>query len=373
MPDTHTACYALTPGGALLARRLATFLTSPEGGEERAHVYVPSPLREGDDLDFESLPLLLGQTFAMYRAHVFVAAAGIAVRCIAPHLTHKSMDPAVVVCDETGQFAVSLLSGHWGGGNALALRLATHMGGTPVITTATDCHGLPAVDILAQEAGCTVVDWGQIKVINAALLRGDKVQLRDPLGLLGVSGSSEQSGFSPVRMPPADHACAPEWDPSRPAVSVDWRQVPPSEHLLRLTVPALHVGVGCRRGVDAKDIVMAIQETLTKYGLEPLALAGLASVTAKEDEHGLVEAARLLRLPLRFYTPEELADAPTLTPSAMAAQLFGVDHISVAEGAALLSAGGEEATLLVPKIKYQERITVALALPEHFLPNREQA
>lgn len=373
MPDTRTACYALTPGGALLARRLAAFLASPEGGEERAHVYVPSPLREGDDLEFESLPVLLGQTFSLYRAHIFVAAAGIAVRCIAPHLTHKSMDPAVVVCDETGKFCVSLLSGHWGGGNALTRSLAAQIGATPVITTATDCHDLPAVDMLAQEAGCTVVDWGQIKVINAALLRGEKVQLRDPLGLLGATGSLEQSGFTSVCMSHVDQGGMPEWDPSRPAVSVDWRQVPASDKLLRLAVPALHVGVGCRRGVGATEIVAAVKEVLTKYGLEPLALAGLASITAKEDEQGLVEAARLLHLPLRFFTPEELSDAPTLTPSAMAAQLFGVEHISVSEGAALLSAGGEEATLLVPKVKYQERVTVALALPEHFLPAREQA
>lgn len=370
MSDARTACYALTPCGAALARRIAAFLASPEGGEERAHVYMPPPLCEEGDLDFESLPMLLGQTFGVYRAHIFVAAAGIAVRCIAPHLTHKSLDPAVVVCDETGHFAVSLLSGHWGGGNALARSLAAHLGGTAVITTATDCQGLLAVDTLAQEAGCAVVDWSQIKTINAALLRGETVQLRDPLDMLGAP---EQGNFTTICMPHIDHSPAPEWNPALPAVSVDWRQVPAAELLLRLAVPALYVGVGCKRGVSADDIVDAVKATLAKYGLEPLALAGLASVTVKEDEQGLVEAARRLRLPLRFFTPEELADAPTLTPSAMAAQLFGVDHISVAEGAALLAAGGEEATLLVPKVKYHECITVAVALPEHFLPERDVA
>lgn len=376
MSEARTACYALTPGGAASARRVAAFLASENGG---AHVYVPPALCAAeDDRPFESLPSLLAQTFSQYRAHVFVTAAGIAVRCIAPHLVHKSVDPAVLVCDETGHFAISLLSGHWGGGNALARALAAHLGGTAVVTTATDCRELPAVDLLAQEAGCAVVDWEQVKLVNAALLRGEQVQLHDPFHLLRLEGNH----FLPMDRAHAEHDGADPASgtakpdappPAVPAVSVDWRQMPPAAHLLRLAAPALHVGIGCRRGVSAEEILAAVQVTLTQYALEPLAVAGLASATLKEDEAGLVEAARVLRRPLRFFTPEELADAPTLSPSAMAAQLFGVDHISVAEGAALLSAGGEEAALLVPKTKYQGRVTVAVALPEHFFPARNSS
>ena len=80
---------------------------------------------------------------------VCVMAAGIVVRGIAPYLKGKDTDPAVVVVDEAGQFAISLLSGHLGGANELARRVAKVLGGTPVITTATDVHGLPALDVLA--------------------------------------------------------------------------------------------------------------------------------------------------------------------------------------------------------------------------------
>ena len=368
MHAADTACYALTPGGAALARRLAAFLGSAEGGEGGAHVYVPPALQHDGDLLCDSLPLLVAQTFSQYRAHVFVSATGIAVRCIAPHLTHKSVDPGVLVCDENGHFVISLISGHWGGSNALSCRLAEYLGGTAVITTATDCRQLPAVDLLVQEAGCAVVDWHQVKKISGALLRGEKVQLRDPMGMLGNVPSEY---FTPVCLAYIDHRNMPELDKSKPAVSVDWRLVPAADNLLRVAVPALYVGVGCRRGVSSDEITTAIGQTLLRAGLEPQALAGLASVTAKEDESGLLEAARDLQVPLRFFTPEDLSDAPTLSPSAMAAQIFGVDHISVAEGSALLAAGGDDAALLVPKNKVQERVTVAVALPEHFLPSSD--
>ena len=356
MERASTACYALTPGGALLAHRVAALLHD-QGG---AHIYLTPPLleehgQEGDRA-CESLPLLLTETFHQYKAHIFVTATGIAVRCISPHLTHKSQDPAVVVCDETGRFAVSLLSGHWGGGNHLAQHLAEGLDATAVITTATDCRELPAVDVLAQEAGCLVVDWHNIKRVNAALLRGEKVLLHDPLHMLG---NAPDTYF--VRTEGKVSA-----NNSSLTVAVDWHHMPPADNLLRLAVPALHVGVGCRKGVAAPDIVQAIRQSLHEAGLEMKAVAGLASVTAKQEEPGLLEAAQNLSLPITFYSPEELADAPTLSPSAMAAQIFGVEHISVAEGAALLSAGGEDAALILPKVKHGEKITVAVALAEYF-------
>ena len=92
--------------------------------------------------------------FAQADALIFVGAAGIAVRAIAPHCKSKATDPAVVVLDECGRFAVPLLSGHLGGANALARALAEACGAIPVITTATDANGVFAVDEWAKAQGC---------------------------------------------------------------------------------------------------------------------------------------------------------------------------------------------------------------------------
>ena len=72
------------------------------------------------------------QQFAAADALVFVGAAGIAVRAIAPHCQSKATDPAVVVLDECGRFAVPLLSGHLGGAKEKLASLASH-GATMVI------------------------------------------------------------------------------------------------------------------------------------------------------------------------------------------------------------------------------------------------
>jgi cobalt-precorrin 5A hydrolase len=81
------------------------------------------------------------QFAASYRRHaqwIMVAASGIAVRFIDGLPADKHTDPAVVVLDEAGRFAVALLAGHEGGANGLAYRVANAVGAVPVVTTATE-------------------------------------------------------------------------------------------------------------------------------------------------------------------------------------------------------------------------------------------
>ena len=89
---------------------------------------------------FDSVCELTDRLFSEVDALVFVGACGIAVRAIAPLVKSKLTDPAVVVCDETGQFVISLLSGHVGGANQLTEQIAAFINATPVITTASDVH-----------------------------------------------------------------------------------------------------------------------------------------------------------------------------------------------------------------------------------------
>ena len=123
-------------------------------------------------------------------------AAGIVVRGIAPYLQGKESDPAVVVVDEAGQFAISLLSGHLGGANELARRVAKVLGGTAVITTATDVHGLPALDVLAAAHGLIIENLAGVRPIHMALLGGRPVRVVDPEGFLSGELSAYPELFS---------------------------------------------------------------------------------------------------------------------------------------------------------------------------------
>ena len=106
---------------------------------------------------------------------IFIGACGIAVRSIAPYIAGKKTDPAVLVIDECGQFVISLLSGHLGGANELAVRCAGYLHATPVVTTATDLHSRFAVDVFAKKNGCAIFHMKAAKEASAALLAGEKI------------------------------------------------------------------------------------------------------------------------------------------------------------------------------------------------------
>lgn len=69
---------------------------------------------------------------------VFIMALGIVVRLIAPYLKNKYLDPAVVAIDRAGRFAISVVSGHEGGANKLAIEIGNILYAEPVITTGSE-------------------------------------------------------------------------------------------------------------------------------------------------------------------------------------------------------------------------------------------
>ena len=154
------AYLAFTDTGLALAKRLAAALPG-------------SVARCGQD--GTSLAEWTGVQFVQSDALIFVGAAGIAVRAIAPHCKSKTTDPAVVVVDECGRFAVPILSGHLGGANDLARTIAAVCGAVPVITTATDAHGIFAADEWAKHQNCIVLEPERIKLVSGKLLAGQPV------------------------------------------------------------------------------------------------------------------------------------------------------------------------------------------------------
>ena len=162
----RAALFAFSRGGCAMARWVMAAL--PEA------TFVCYTMERFEEPDF--LPLdktVYGACFSSMDALIFVAACGIAVREIAPYVKSKKTDPAVVCIDEAGRFVIPLLSGHIGGANALAERMAEKLGATAVVTTATDVRGKFSVDAWAARHSCAISDMGLAKAVSAAILERD--------------------------------------------------------------------------------------------------------------------------------------------------------------------------------------------------------
>ena len=261
----RAAVIAFSECGGDLAKRISNALTS-DG--YKVNGYISTRHASQIPLEpFDSVYELAKQLFDNVDALVFVGACGIAVRAIAPMIKSKLTDPAVVVCDETGHFVISLLSGHVGGANHLAERIASAIDATPVITTASDAH-----------------TEGQTQPKNLVL------------------------------------------------------------------------GVGCRRGLSAETIERAVTIMLWDQKIPLSRVHETATIDIKRDETGLLGFAEAHKLPLRFYSAEELAKVPgEFTPSERVLQTVGVDN--VCERAAALCGGKGQ---LILKKTAKDGVTVAV-------------
>lgn len=210
---------------------------------------------------FKSIITLTRKIFGKYDGLVYVAPCGVVVRTLAKNIRHKGTDPGVVVVDAAGRFTVSLLGGHEGGANNLAIAVGNIIGAEPVITTTTEA------------------------------------------------------------------------------------------------LKSVIVGIGCRMDVKAKAIIDAIDAALRKAGVERAEVRLLASADIKMGEKGLLEAAYLLGIPLRFIRSEEIQ----LSRRGFSRSNFVKEKVNlpaVAEPTALLA--GRRTRLILPKMT-SGAVTIALA------------
>jgi cobalamin biosynthesis protein CbiG len=347
------AIIALTRAGAETGRRLHSRLPD-------AVLYAPQRfVTPGEGVvGYEtSVRQVLQEAFARHHALVCLMSTGIVVRDLAPVLRSKHIDPAVVVLDEAGRTAISLLSGHKGGANALAQQVAEALGGQAVLTTASDVQKLPALDLLGRAEGWALERPEQLTAVIAAMVNGDS------LGIVQDSGNDDWLA-APLPAYVRRYASPEELLAAAPsaALLITCRILPDElfAAIPRTAVyrpPCLAVGVGCNRGTPAGEIRQNILATLAGAGLSPDNINTIATIEDKADEIGLVELCGRQGWPLKIISRADIAAVENLpNPSPWAQKALGVP--GVAEPAALLAAQATE--LLVEKVKYPN-VTVAVA------------
>ncbi len=303
-----------------------------------------------------SVRQVLHDAFRRHSALICLMASGIVVREIAPLLRSKHTDPAVVVTDEQGRNAISLLSGHKGGANFLAQRIADLLGGHAILTTASDGQQLPALDLLGEKFGWQLETGDDMTAVIATMVNGE------PTGIFQDGGDDSWLADLPPHV--SRYSTIEALIAARPnaAIVVSARTLPADlrravSRLIVYRPPVLAVGVGCNRGTPAAEIIAAVEETLARAELSLLSIAMIATIDAKADEIGLLEACRRQNWQLQIFTRAEIAAVDNLpNPSPWAMKALGVP--GVAEPSALLAAQTE--TLLVEKQKFAN-VTVAVA------------
>jgi cobalt-precorrin 5A hydrolase len=303
------ALFAFTAAGRSLKNSLAVSL------EKRGHWIL-------GETPSASLTERTAEAFRSGDALVFIGAAGIAVRAVAPFLRSKTEDPAVVVIDEKGQWAISLLSGHLGGANALTTEIAELLGSRPIITTATDINGVFAVDLWAKANGLIIGSMEKARDISARLLRREEVFLESdypiagkaPRGIRAINAGTGEDGAAGIR------------------VSIRRN----GDDCLHLIPRCVYLGIGCRKGVSREAVYHTITEALFQKSIDIRGVAALATIDIKKDEPALAAIRRENGWPLLWYTAEELKAAGNgFTPSAFVFSAVGVDN--VCERAAFLA------------------------------------
>ncbi len=281
------------------------------------------------------------QAFAESDLLVFVGAAGIAVRAVAPYIRSKLTDPAVVSVDEGARFCIPLLSGHIGGANRFARRIAEITGAVAVVTTATDVHGLFAVDDWAARRGYFLENPGAAKRVSADLLAGRPV---------GVCCDFPVEGNLPAGL---------FWEESRPGLRVTLHTGKGEPDTLRVIPPFAVLGIGCRRQTPAEKIEQAFSSFCRENWLSPHAFSRVCSIDLKQKEAGILSFCSHHGLEFVTYrAPQLSAVQGAFTPSAFVSKVTGVDN--VCERAAVLGAG-PGGKLLVKKTVF-EGVTLAAAV-----------
>ena len=272
--------------------KTAVLCFSPQG-TALAKKYFSEEDLYGKDFQRPIKKEAFGEIFSTYERIVFIGAAGIAVRYMAPFVEDKRRDPAVVVIDPLGRYVIPLLSGHLGGANGYALELAKTMGAEAVLTTASDSLGFEAIDVFAQKENVAFDDMVAMKNVAAAMVAGRE-----------ILWYSEE--ISLPKYPHIKRVSSVEEADAEDGVVVSKRDVEINSGL-QLVPRRIHLGIGSKKGTDSEALVAFIKKTLKAYAIHPAAVAAIHTIDIKKEEPAIVYAAKELGVPLKIYTAEELA------------------------------------------------------------------
>lgn len=225
---------------------------------------------------------------------VFISSTGIAVRAIGNLIKSKDKDPGVVVVDLAGKYAISLLSGHLGGGNELAHEISRLLDCEPIITTATDNMNIAAPDILAKKYGLVIDDLKSAKYIASLLVDGKEVGIKDDYNTVDIT-----KGYKSLDRLQEDSIWITD------SLNYEDESLDPSK-ILKLIKKDIVLGIGCRRHTPYEKILTFVEEVMKKYNYDLRAVSKIVSVEVKKNEKGIIKLSEKINCSFQTFTREEI-------------------------------------------------------------------
>ena len=342
-----TAILAITKNGIKIASSIKQLFHDWE-------IYAPSKFRDQTPAVWYDDPTgtKIAELFSKYDALVCIFSLGAVIRLIAPYLKDKKTDPAVIVIDDKASFVISTLSGHLGGANELAGKIAEKLGATAVITTAADVNKTIPVDLVGRDFGWRIDDDSAVTRVSALMVNEEKIGVFQDCG-----ERNWWSGELPKNVTVYDDLSKLLQSGSRGFLIISDRVIDGiPEDSVTYRPQTLVVGIGLHGNTTKEKILDCIRECLEKHGLSPKSIARMASLKKPEEVAGLREAASQMGVAVDYFEREDLAKIDIPNPSQMVQAYEGTP--SVSEAASIKSSQG---TLIVEKQKFPPDLTVAVA------------
>ncbi|HYL66212.1 MAG TPA: cobalamin biosynthesis protein [Nitrosopumilaceae archaeon] len=322
-------------------------------------IFAPSKFSNNDSqIDWfeDSTTAKIGDLFKTHEALICIFSLGAVIRLVSPHMKDKKTDPAVVVIDDTGKFAISTLSGHLGGANQLTEDIAKILSATPVITTAADVNKTIAVDLVGKEFGWKIDDDSTVTRVSAFMVNEEKIGVYQDAG--------EKDWWTPKKEFPKNVTIYNSFEELRNSNSKGYLIISDKEiedrELLKNSVvyrpKTLVVGVGLHWDTSKDTIKEGVEFCMKKFNLSPKSIVRFSSIKKESDVVGLQELAKEWNIPVDYFEKEQLAQIAIPNPSETVQAFEGTP--SVSEASALRSSGGK---LVIEKQKFPPNLTVAIA------------
>lgn len=290
-------------------------------------------IKREDIIYYEKLSRAVDESFKKYDYIIFIMATGIVVRSIASYVKDKTVDPAIIVCDEKLKFAISLLSGHIGGANSLCNYISKSLGTIPVITTATDVNEKGALDNLVYSLGAFENSKRDLyKKVNYKLANDEKVYL---ISDIKIPENFDLRGFI-ILDKSLDTDRVKNIVKDDILIHISYRiytKYQDLENYHKIIPKSTVLGIGCKKNTDIDLMNDIVQNYLKNNNIEPKSIYKIASIDIKKEEKAIKQLAKNFDVDFITFTADEIRNSKyyqDIQENSFVSKITGVNSVSLA-------------------------------------------